>query len=43
MPEAAKYPNEHIIRTRTIEAPAHSIFAVLRDPTRHRDKGVTDL
>ena len=42
MPDAAKYPNEHIIRTRTIEAPAHSIFAVLRDPTRHRDTEPTD-
>lgn len=42
MAEAAKYPNEHIIRTRTIDAPASAIFAVLSDPTRHRDTEPTD-
>lgn len=42
MPEAAKYPNEHIIATRTIDAPVHAIFAVLRDPARHQDTEPTD-
>ncbi|MDN6605956.1 MAG: ATPase, partial [Brevibacterium sp.] len=42
MAEAATYPNEHIIRTRTIEAPASAIFTVLSDPTRHRETEPTD-
>ena len=37
MAEAARYPHEHIIRTRVIDAPADAIFAVLSDPTRHHD------
>ncbi|MDN5655886.1 MAG: SRPBCC domain-containing protein [Kocuria sp.] len=42
MAEAAKYPNEHIVRTRTIDASSAAIFAVLADPTRHRDTEPTD-
>ncbi|WP_193069827.1 SRPBCC family protein [Brevibacterium aurantiacum] len=42
MAEAAKYPNEHIVRTRTIDASSDAIFAVLADPTRHRDTEPTD-
>lgn len=42
MAEAATYPNEHIIRTRTIAAPASAIFTVLSDPTRHRETEPTD-
>lgn len=37
MPGAAKFPNEHIIATRMLDAPVHAIVDVLRDPTRHRD------
>lgn len=37
MAEAAKYPNEHIVRTRVISAPASAIFALLADPNRHPD------
>ena len=42
MAEAARYPHEHIIRTRVIDAPADAIFAVLSDPTRHHDTEPTD-
>lgn len=42
MAEAANYPNDDIIRTRTISAPARSIFAVLSDPNRHQETEPTD-
>lgn len=37
MAEAAKYPTEHIVRNRTIPAPASAIFSLLADPGRHPD------
>ena len=42
MPDTAKYPNEHIIVTRRIDASAHAVFAVLCDPARHHDTKPTD-
>ncbi|MBM6590092.1 SRPBCC domain-containing protein [Brevibacterium sp. RIT 803] len=42
MAEGPKDPNEHIVATRTIDAPAHTIFTVLADPARHRDTEPTD-
>ncbi|MCI4011632.1 ATPase [Brevibacterium sp. ZH18] len=42
MADTAKYLGEHILRTRTIPAPASAIFAVLSDPTRHRETEPTD-
>lgn len=42
MPEPATHPKEHISATRTFDAPARAIFAVLRDPARHRDTEPTD-
>ncbi len=37
MTEASPHPDERFSRTRTIPASASAIFAVLADPSRHRE------